>query len=427
MDLEGRLAAARVDHLRGHMRKVTCLAWNKTGSTLASGSADGTVRLWHFEGAAQVRRARVDHASGGGGEWTWCAPWVWSAVRLGVGGVRGGRAHPLDEWGPTRAASADAINWIPAARTPSDAPRRRNAGGRGRTPTLPVCSPLERAAMPPPRERAHPRPHRARSPSPPTPRPPSRLPPQSRQPPTVLRYPPPTPAALPPGVDAVAWSPEDPTLLAVAGADRHVRFLDARTGKPEAAVQLKAGAVLFMAWHPDGSALAVGTSDDTLYFLSASRAAVDARRTGVLYAVQQSCEMNELAWTPSGLLFVSVGPKTQVETFEGAVSVLKPREGFTGAVEVARVRAHTGQIQALRFDPSFRLLATSSTDSTVALWSAEELAVVRTFDRLEFAAKSLSFSHDGALLATASDDKVVDVVRGGGGGGEGWEAGLEGG
>lgn len=55
MDLETRLAAARLELLRGHSRKVTCLAWNRTGSMLASGSADGTIKLWHFDGAVQVR------------------------------------------------------------------------------------------------------------------------------------------------------------------------------------------------------------------------------------------------------------------------------------------------------------------------------------------------------------------------------------
>ena len=54
--LEARVAAARVSLLVGHARRVTSLAWNATGSVLASGSADGTIRLWSMEPSGVVRR-----------------------------------------------------------------------------------------------------------------------------------------------------------------------------------------------------------------------------------------------------------------------------------------------------------------------------------------------------------------------------------
>src|SRR5262245_48211634 len=34
------------DTLRGHKHTITCLAYSRDGSRLASGSKDGTVRLW---------------------------------------------------------------------------------------------------------------------------------------------------------------------------------------------------------------------------------------------------------------------------------------------------------------------------------------------------------------------------------------------
>ena len=211
-------------------------------------------------------------------------------------------------------------------------------------------------------------------------------------------------------IDAIAWSPDDPNLFVSAGADKMLRFWDARSGKMEHAIQLKTDNVLYIAWHPDGQVLAVGTRDDYLLFVDARRSSIDSRKGGVLYSKQQEWEMNEISWSPSGLLFISAGPRTQVETFEGVVFITQPINGFTAQQSVAQLKAHTGQIQSLKFDPQFRHFVTSSVDSTIAVWDVQELAVARMFDRLEFAAKSLSFSHDGQYLATASDDKIVDIV-----------------
>ena len=219
--------------------------------------------------------------------------------------------------------------------------------------------------------------------------------------------PPASPNGTPPvPIDVLTWSPEaGGSTIATGGADRCVKFWDVRTARVEQSVALPSD-VLTLAYNGDGSTLAVGTRTDHLLLLDARRASVDARKAAITSTQAFTCEVNELAWNPDGFLFVATGPKSLVDTYEGVVQVLRPP-----GPAVVSLRAHTGQIQSLRFDAGFKHFATSSTDSTVAYWDAASLSVLRTFDRLEYVAKSLSFSADGAYLATSSDDKLIDVTR----------------
>ena len=58
---------------------------------------------------------------------------------------------------------------------------------------------------------------------------------------------------------------------------------------------------------------------------------------------------------------------------------------------------------------SIRYFATGSADALVSVWDANELACIKTFSRLEWPVRTISFSHDGVLLASASEDMRIDI------------------
>ncbi len=108
--------------------------------------------------------------------------------------------------------------------------------------------------------------------------------------------------------------------------------------------------------------------------------------------------MNEISWNKQNdLFFLTNG--------QGCVHVHS-----YPSMELATVlQAHPGNCICIEFDPAGRHFAVGSADALVSLWDVDELACVRTFSRLEWPVRTISFSHDSKLLASASEDTVIDV------------------
>ncbi|WP_413168038.1 WD40 repeat domain-containing protein [Capilliphycus salinus ALCB114379] len=70
---------------------------------------------------------------------------------------------------------------------------------------------------------------------------------------------------------------------------------------------------------------------------------------------------------------------------------------------------HAKQIRGVSFSFDGKLLATSSDDSTVKLWDTTTGKVINTLDKHKDEVLEVSFSRDGKLLASASRDKTVKL------------------
>ncbi len=77
------------------------------------------------------------------------------------------------------------------------------------------------------------------------------------------------------------------------------------------------------------------------------------------------------------------------------------------------LEGHASAVQEGAFSPDGKFVATRSDDHTIRLWNCEEGALARTFAATSSVA-SMSFSQDGAYLATSSDSTIVvwDVLSG---------------
>lgn len=58
-----------------------------------------------------------------------------------------------------------------------------------------------------------------------------------------------------------------------------------------------------------------------------------------------------------------------------------------------------------------KFFAVGGADAIVSIWDAHEYIPIRTMSRLEWPVRTLSFSHNGRLLAAASEDHMVDICN----------------
>ncbi|XP_013406023.1 THO complex subunit 3 [Lingula anatina] len=191
-------------------------------------------------------------------------------------------------------------------------------------------------------------------------------------------------------VDQLCWHPTHPELLVTASGDKTVRLWDARTSKTVATVNTK-GENINICWSPNGNTIAVGNKEDLVTF-------IDAKTHRSKAEEQFKYEVNEISWNNEGdLFFLTSG--------QGCIHILS----YPDLQHQYVLNAHPANCICIEFDPTGKYFATGSADALVTLWDLEDLVCVRTFSRLEWPIRTMSFSHDGKILASASEDLVIDI------------------
>ncbi|KAK6178035.1 hypothetical protein SNE40_012874 [Patella caerulea] len=192
-------------------------------------------------------------------------------------------------------------------------------------------------------------------------------------------------------VDQLCWHPKHPDHLVTASGDKTIRIWDTRCSRSVASVNTK-GENINICWSPDGSTIAVGNKEDLVTF-------IDARTHRSRTDEQFKYEVNEISWNNDGDLFFLTSGQGTINIL--SYPALKPLHSLT---------AHPANCICIEFDPVGTYFATGSADALVSLWDLSELVCVRTFSRLDWPVRTLSFSYDGQLLASASEDLVIDIA-----------------
>ncbi|XP_003384776.2 PREDICTED: THO complex subunit 3-like isoform X2 [Amphimedon queenslandica] len=193
-------------------------------------------------------------------------------------------------------------------------------------------------------------------------------------------------------VDQLRWHPSKPEVLVTASGDKTIRVWDTRAGKPTSTVTTK-GENINICWSPDGHTIAVGNKEDLLTF-------IDARTLKTKHEELFKYEVNEISWNrPGDKFFLTNG--------NGCVVILSWPE----FKHLHTINAHPANCICIEFDKSGKYYATGSADALTSLWDVSELVCLRTFSRLDWPVRTLSFSHDSQMIASASEDLFIDIAH----------------
>ncbi|WP_437668911.1 SIR2 family protein [Sorangium sp. So ce131] len=324
--------------LVGHEGSVQSMAWSVDSGTLASGSEDGTIRLWDVaRGAARLvlrgHGGRVccvafspDGAKLASG-WEDATIWLWDVASGAVVNVIEGYpgAVPGIAWSPDGSTLASAHEDFTV--------RLWDAGsGSARA----VFSGHQRR------------------------------------------------------VQCVAWSPDGATV-ASSSYDSTIRLWEVATGSARLVLKEHKSWVVTLAWSPDGSTLASGSYDSTVRLWNASTGAawLVLRGHGGLVA--------GVAWSPDGATLASA-------SLDGTIRLW---DASTGAVRLV-LASPLDVVWSVALDRTGGMLATGSQASGIRLWDMTTSTIRRGID-VPARVWSLAFSPDGATLASRSEGTTVQL------------------
>ncbi|MCX4820962.1 helix-turn-helix domain-containing protein [Streptomyces sp. NBC_01142] len=187
-------------------------------------------------------------------------------------------------------------------------------------------------------------------------------------------------------VYGVAFSP-DGKSLATGSADGTVRLWDTSTRRGIATLRGHTRVVSAVAFSPDGGMLLTGSWDDTarLWDLGTRRA------VGTLTG--HTGEVNGVAFSPDGKS-LATGSADGTARLWGT----RTRQATT------TLTGHSGYLDAVAFSPDGRMLATGSRDGTARLWDLRTHRTTATIGGRAGYVLAVAFSPDGHTLATGNKD-----------------------
>jgi WD40 repeat protein/serine/threonine protein kinase len=193
------------------------------------------------------------------------------------------------------------------------------------------------------------------------------------------------------GVISVAFSPNG-RWIATGSGDRTVRMWNAATGRLERTFTGHANIVFAVAFSPDGTRLASSSQDRTVKIWDATPGPETPTLAG------DGAPLFSVAFSPDGGRIASSGQGGKVRVWD----VITGREADP-------VLGHTKDVFCVAFSPDGKWLASAGADKIVHLADASTGQRIHTFPSHAHEVRSVAFSRDSKRLASGDAGGAVGV------------------
>jgi Tol biopolymer transport system component len=189
----------------------------------------------------------------------------------------------------------------------------------------------------------------------------------------------------------VAWSP-DGTRIASASADQTVQVWDAHTGIRLLTYNGHKSFVISVTWSPDGSRIASASDDQTVQVWDAhtgSRLLTYNGHRATVWSV---------AWSPDGTRIASASYDRTAQVWDAHSSS-----------HILTYNGHQATVNSVTWSPDSTRVASASDDRTAQVWDAEKGTRILTYNGHQATVESVAWSPGGTRIASASVDHTVQV------------------
>ncbi len=198
-------------------------------------------------------------------------------------------------------------------------------------------------------------------------------------------------------VYSISYSPDGKTL-ASGSQDGSIKVWDIETGAEIATLTGHQGAVRGVSYSPDGKTLASGSDDETLKLWDVDMGQEITTLTG------HQGRVHNISYSPDGKTLASVSDDETLKLWDVDMGQ-----------EITTLTGHQGWVSSVSYSPDGKTLASGSSDGTIKLWSLEMEEEITTLTTDQGWVYSVSYSPDGKTLASGREDgsiKVWDVETG---------------